>query len=27
VLAILGSLLAFLVGWLLGDPGRIKLGH
>jgi len=26
-LAILGSLLAFLVGWLLGDPSRIKLGH
>jgi hypothetical protein len=26
-LAILGSLLAFLVGWLLGDPSRTKLGH
>jgi len=27
VLAILGSLLAFLVGWFLGDPSRLKLGH
>jgi len=26
-LAILGSLLAFLVGWLLGDPNVIKLRH
>jgi hypothetical protein len=26
-LAILGSLLAFLVGWLLGDPNIIKLRH
>jgi PilZ domain len=26
-IAILASLLAFLVGWLLGDPSRIKLGH
>jgi hypothetical protein len=27
VIAIVASLLAFLVGWLLGDPARIKLGH
>jgi hypothetical protein len=26
-IAIVASLLAFLVGWLLGDPTRIKLGH
>jgi hypothetical protein len=26
-IAIAASLLAFLVGWLLGDPSRIKLGH
>jgi hypothetical protein len=26
-IAIVASLLAFLVGWLLGDPGRIKLPH
>ena len=27
VLAILASLLAFMVGWILGDPSRVKLGH
>ena len=27
VIAILASLLAFMVGWLLGDPSRVKLGH
>jgi PilZ domain len=26
-IAILASALAFLVGWVLGDPARIKLGH
>jgi hypothetical protein len=26
-IAILASALAFLVGWILGDPARIKLGH
>jgi hypothetical protein len=26
-IAIVASLLAFLVGWLVGDPTRIKLGH
>ena len=26
-IAILASALAFLVGWILGDPSRIKLGH
>ncbi len=26
-IAILASLLAFLVGWILGDPGRMKVGH
>jgi hypothetical protein len=26
-IAIAASLLAFLAGWLLGDPSRIKLGH
>jgi PilZ domain len=26
-IAIVASLLAFLAGWLLGDPARIKLGH
>ena len=26
-IAIVASLLAFLAGWLLGDPTRIKLGH
>jgi hypothetical protein len=26
-IAILASALAFLVGWILGDPVRIKLGH
>jgi hypothetical protein len=26
-IAIVASLLAFLVGWLLGDPTHIKLGH
>lgn len=25
--AILASLLAFLAGWILGDPSRMKLGH
>lgn len=25
--AILASLLAFLAGWILGDPSRVKLGH
>lgn len=25
--AILAALLAFLVGWILGDPSRMKLGH
>jgi hypothetical protein len=27
VIAILASLLAFMVGWILGDPSRVKLGH
>jgi hypothetical protein len=26
-IAILASLLAFLAGWILGDPARMKLGH
>jgi hypothetical protein len=26
-IAIAASLLAFFVGWLLGDPNRVKLGH
>jgi PilZ domain len=26
-IALLASLLAFLVGWILGDPSRTKLGH
>ena len=26
-IAILAALLAFLVGWILGDPSRMKLGH
>jgi hypothetical protein len=26
-IAILASLLAFLVGWILGDPSRVRLGH
>jgi hypothetical protein len=26
-LAVLAALLAFLVGWVLGDPSRMKLGH
>jgi len=26
-IAIVASLLAFLVGWLLGDPSAVKLGH
>lgn len=26
-IAILASLLAFMVGWILGDPSRVKLGH
>jgi hypothetical protein len=26
-IAILASALAFLVGWILGDPSRVKLGH
>jgi hypothetical protein len=26
-IAIAASLLAFLVGWVLGDPNRVKLGH
>jgi hypothetical protein len=26
-IAVVASLLAFLIGWLLGDPARIKLGH
>jgi len=26
-IAIVASLLAFLVGWLLGDPSRVRLGH
>jgi hypothetical protein len=26
-IAITASLLAFLVGWMLGDPNRVKLGH
>jgi hypothetical protein len=27
VVAILASLLAFMIGWVLGDPSRVKLGH
>jgi hypothetical protein len=27
VVAILASLLAFMIGWILGDPSRVKLGH
>jgi hypothetical protein len=26
-IAVLAALLAFLVGWVLGDPSRMKLGH
>jgi hypothetical protein len=26
-IALLASLLAFLVGWIAGDPSRVKLGH
>jgi hypothetical protein len=26
-IAILAAMLAFLVGWILGDPSRMKLGH
>jgi PilZ domain len=26
-IALLASLLAFLIGWILGDPSRTKLGH
>jgi PilZ domain len=26
-IAIVASLLAFLVGWILGDPSRVRLGH
>jgi hypothetical protein len=27
VIAIVASILAFMVGWVLGDPSRVKLGH
>ena len=27
VVAILASLVAFMIGWILGDPSRVKLGH
>jgi hypothetical protein len=27
VVAILASLLAFMIGWILGDPSRVRLGH